>query len=349
MDNKEKLLQLERSDLPFCAFSLPGSKEINIILQRDADVESPRPEGMVMAPYIAHEENPTIYIRPDFLGPLNTLDLFDYEYMHFEDSGYGVELYPRASRAAYLERCEDLVDRLRSGEGEKAVLSIVDPRPYNGTYTDIFLQAAADYEKAFVYFLQAPGVYTGIGASPEVLLERQEDTCRSMSLAGTRRKGGEPWTDKEREEQDIVTRYILEELTDAGIEDIEYSDAYDDEAGPLVHLRSDILFRTDKNDREVLDILHPTPAVCGQPLDKAKALIAELEEHDRRYYTGYIGISGGRFSRYFVNLRCIEKKDYYALCYAGGGITASSEPESEWQELVNKLEVMGRFLPEYRD
>ncbi len=349
MDNKEKLLQLEQSDLPFCAFSLPDSKDIHIILQRDDDVESPRPEGLVMAPFKEQEDSPTIYIRPDFLGPIDDLDLFDFEYMHFEDSGYGVDLYPRASRSAYLERCEEMVDRLKSGEAKKAVLSVMDPRPYNGTYTDIFLQAANDYEKAFVYFLQAPGIYTGIGASPEVLLERQGDNCRTMSLAGTRKKGGEDWTDKEREEQDIVTQYILEELSGAGIDDLEYSDAYDAEAGPLIHLRSDILFRTEMNDKEVLNILHPTPAVCGQPLKEAKALISELEDHDRRYYSGYIGISGDRFSRYFVNLRCLEKKDYYALCYAGGGITASSDPESEWQELVNKLEVMGRLLPQYRD
>lgn len=349
MDNREKLLQLERSDLPYCAFSLPDSAEIHIIIQRDSDVETPRPEGLVMAPFTEHEDNPTIYIRPDFLGPIEALDLFDFEYMHFEDSGYGVELFTRASRSAYLESCEELVERLKSGDAKKTVLSIMDPRPYNGTYTDIFLEAAKDYQKAFVYLLQAPGVYTGVGASPEVLLEREGDNCRTMSLAGTRRKGGEPWDEKEREEQDIVTRHILEGLSEAGIDDLEFSDPYDDEAGPLIHLRSDILFKTEKNDRAVLDILHPTPAVCGQPTRVARELIGEYEEHDRRYYTGYIGISGGRFSRYFVNLRCIEKRDYYALCYAGGGITASSVPESEWQELVNKLEVMGRFLPEYRD
>lgn len=349
MENKEKLLQLERSDLAFCAFSLPDSKDIHIIVQGDSDVERPLSEGLVMAPFTESEEHPILYIRPDYLGTLSELDLFSFDYMHFEDSGYGVEPLPRASRSAYLETCSDLIDRLRAGEAEKAVLSIVDPRPYNGTYTDIFLEANKDYSKAFVYFMQAPGVYTGVGASPEILLERTEAQARTMSLAGTRKKGGEEWTDKEREEQDIVTRYILEQLDEQGVEDLSYTEPYDAEAGPLVHLRSDIYFKPTSADTELLSALHPTPAVCGQPLEAAQHLIAEHESHDRAYYTGYIGIAGARFSRFFVNLRCIQKQDYYALCYAGGGITASSDPEDEWQELVNKLEVMGRFIPQYRD
>lgn len=349
MDNKEKLIQLERSNLAFCAFSLPDSKDIHIMVQGDEDVETAKSEGIVMAPFEVSEENPTIYIRPDYLGTLKDLNLLQFDYLHFEDSGYYVEPILPISREDYLDRCQDLIDKLKDGEAEKAVLSIVDAKPYNATYTDIYLKSVEDYSKAFVYFLHAPGVFTGIGASPEVLLERQGEACQTMSLAGTRQKGGKPFEEKEREEQDIVTQYILKRLTEEGVADIQYSDAYEHEAGPLVHLRSDIIFRTEKSDTEILNALHPTPAVCGQPLEAARELIRQAEEHDRRYYSGYIGIQGKEFSRYFVNLRCIEKKDYYALCYAGGGITPSSEPVSEWMELLNKLEVMGRFIPAYHD
>lgn len=349
MNDREKLIQLERSNLPFCAFSMPDSKDINIMVQGDEDVEKVKTEGIVMAPFQESAENPTIYIRPDFLGSLGDLNLLQFDYVHFEDSGYFVEPILPVSRQEYLDRCEELIEKLKDGQAKKAVLSIVDAKPYNATYTDIYLQAVKDYSKAFVYFLHAPGIFTGIGASPEVLLERQGTACQTMSLAGTRHKEGNPFEDKEREEQDIVTRYILDRLTEQGFQDIQYSDAYEHEAGPLFHLRSDIVFRTERRDKDILNALHPTPAVCGQPLEAARNLIREFEEHDRRYYSGYIGIQGVEFSRYFVNLRCIEKKDYYALCYAGGGITSSSKPESEWMELLNKLEVMGRFIPAYHD
>jgi isochorismate synthase len=282
-----------------------------------------------MAPFEVTEECPVIYIRPDFLGSLDEVNLLQFNYLHFEDSGYLVEGLQPAWRDAYVETCEQLIARLKDGEAEKVVLSVVDAKPYNATYTDLFLSSVKDYTKAFVYLLHAPGTFTGIGASPEILLE--------------------PWTDKEKEEQDIVTRYILDRLAEEGVDDMQYSEPYDEEAGPLVHLRSDIVFKTDLKDTEILNLLHPTPAVCGQPLEAARSLIHELEEHQRRYYTGYIGIAGEHASRYYVNLRCMEKKDYYALCYAGGGVTASSDPVKEWQEVINKLEVMGRFIPTYND
>ncbi|NNC83578.1 MAG: chorismate-binding protein [Flavobacteriales bacterium] len=349
MDNREKLIQLERSNLPFCAFALPDSSDVVVMVQGDEDFESEKPEGMVMAPYEESEDCPTIYIRPDFLGTMDELNLSQFDYVHFEDSGYLVENMQPAWREGYLDTCEQLIDRLQAGEAEKVVLSVMDPRPYNAIYTDLFLKAVKDYPKAFVYLLHAPGTFTGMGASPEVLLERQGAQCRTMSLAGTKKKEGEEWTVKEREEQEIVTRYILEQLDQGQVSDLQYSEPYDEEAGPLVHLRSDILFQTERSDREILDLLHPTPAVCGQPLEAAKRLISELEEHDRRYYTGYIGFAGAQVSRYFVNLRCMEKKDYYAICYAGGGVTSSSDPVDEWQEVINKLEVMGRFIPTYHD
>ncbi|NND95365.1 MAG: chorismate-binding protein [Flavobacteriales bacterium] len=349
MDSREKLIQLERSNLPFCAFSLPDSNEINIILQADEDFESEKSAGMVMAPFEESADCPIIYIRPDYLGSIEDLNLSLFDYLHFEDSGYLVDGLQPAWREGYIDTCEQLIERLKAGQAEKVVLSVLDPRPYNAVYTDLFISSVKDYTKAFVYFLHAPGTFTGIGASPEVLLERSGDQCRTMSLAGTKKTGGQPWAEKEKEEQEIVTRYILNRLAEEGVEDIQYSDPYDEEAGPLVHLRSDILFRTLKKDNDILSALHPTPAVCGQPLEAARSLIHELEEHERRYYTGYIGIAGAQSSRYFVNLRCMEKKDYYALCYAGGGVTASSDAVSEWQEVINKLEVMGRFIPTYND
>jgi isochorismate synthase len=86
---------------------------------------------------------------------------------------------------------------------------------------------------------------------------------------------------------------------------------------------------------------HPTPAVCGVPLQKAKEVIAELEPHKRSYYTGYLGIvSPNKELNLFVNLRCLQVLPNRLALYLGGGITANSNAEKEWAETNFKAETL---------
>ena len=78
--------------------------------------------------------------------------------------------------------------------------------------------------------------------------------------------------------------------------------------------------------------MHPTPAVCGFPKEFCKEAISEFEDHSRSFYAGYIKVETDETIQYFVNLRCAEIFQNAALLYVGGGITADSSPEKEWQE-----------------
>ena len=87
--------------------------------------------------------------------------------------------------------------------------------------------------------------------------------------------------------------------------------------------------------------LHPTPAVCGLPKNLADDFIRLKEKHERKYYTGYLGPwKLNQQVDLFVNLRCMEVTDDEFILYAGGGITAHSIPEKEWEETNQKAATL---------
>ncbi len=96
---------------------------------------------------------------------------------------------------------------------------------------------------------------------------------------------------------------------------------------------------------DLLKRLHPTPAVCGLPKEKAYRFIQENEGYDRQYYSGFIGwLEPEGKSDLYVNLRCMNILSDRLVLYAGSGLLLSSEPESEWQETEAKMQTMRRLL-----
>ncbi|WP_330237777.1 isochorismate synthase DhbC [Streptomyces sp. NBC_00525] len=84
--------------------------------------------------------------------------------------------------------------------------------------------------------------------------------------------------------------------------------------------------------------LHPTPAVCGTPTDRARQVLAETEPFDRGYFTGMVGwgdASGD--GEWVVTIRCAEAEERTLRLYAGAGIVAASEPEAETAETAAKF------------
>jgi isochorismate synthase len=93
--------------------------------------------------------------------------------------------------------------------------------------------------------------------------------------------------------------------------------------------------------------LHPTPAVCGVPKSEALNFIIANENYTRTYYTGYFGeLNIQNASELFVNLRCMQfiKNKSQLEIYVGGGITAQSNSEKEYEETVSKAQIMKRIL-----
>ncbi|MGB0949784.1 MAG: chorismate-binding protein, partial [Marinirhabdus sp.] len=102
-----------------------------------------------------------------------------------------------------------------------------------------------------------------------------------------------------------------------------------------------------KNVQQLIFALHPTPAVCGTPTGAAKNFIAANENYQREFYTGYLGLIGATRSALFVNIRCMKIAGGTASVYAGGGITAQSDPEREWRETQHKMQAVLQLLADF--
>jgi isochorismate synthase len=138
--------------------------------------------------------------------------------------------------------------------------------------------------------------------------------------------------------------YIEELLFRYQISDYDRKGPFTAQAGNIVHLKTRYkisLKQLKGKIGKLIADLHPTPAVCGLPRNKSYELIRKTEKHDRSFYAGFLGpwnISGE--SKLFVNLRCAAIYNKKMNLYIGGGLTAESKVESEWEETVRKSQTL---------
>ncbi len=233
--------------------------------------------------------------------------------------------------------------------------------------TNIFDKLCETYPTAFVSVVSLPHLgVVWVGASPEILVSQDaKGIFRTMALAGTQsaydnngnliRPSEAMWRQKEIEEQSFVTRYIINCLKKIRVREFEEEGPKTVIAGNLMHLRTDIIIDTVEINfpqlaTVMLDLLHPTSAVCGMPKAPATDFILANEGYDREFYSGYLGpvnvqsSSTAAESHIFVNLRTMKLQNNTATLYAGCGITADSNPEKEWNETEMKTQTLGRVL-----
>lgn len=246
-----------------------------------------------------------------------------------------------ATREEHIAKIEKAIDQIRLRDLRKVVISRKEVVDADISITDTFLKLNATYSNAIVYALFVDG-QMWMGATPETLLTTDEHALYTMALAGTRKPDGPAFTEKEFDEQEAVTDSIREVLMMNGASKIVCKGPRPVKAGPVEHLLTQIeaSLPASRQPSDWAKLLHPTPAVCGQPKDDALSIISELENYDRSLYAGYIGWVSSENSRFYVNLRCMQVGQKHVALYAGGGITAQSNAESEWEETVNKLQTL---------
>jgi isochorismate synthase len=207
----------------------------------------------------------------------------------------------------------------------------------------LFLKLEELYPAAFVYLLSLPGCGIWAGATPELLFEKTGETAGTVALAGTKvhQNTKIEWSDKELHEQEVVSRYIEEVLTKNGVQFCR-TGPETSHAGHLAHLKTVYRFPAGSAfPANLITDLHPTPAVCGFPADKAIEAILRNERIDRAYYTGYLGpVDQEGETRLFVNLRCLHVEGKKLILFAGGGLTEGSEVNREWEETEQKTRTL---------
>ncbi|QOW11791.1 hypothetical protein Q73A0000_16185 [Kaistella flava (ex Peng et al. 2021)] len=273
----------------------------------------------------------------DFNGNINEVSLDEFSGNQiFSDTVPSVlNNFKEENEIDYLEKITQVINFAKENDLSKLVISrrkLVDFSNDKINLSQTFLNLSQSYPNAFVYLFVKNGK-CWIGAFSEVLgkFNKKTSEFETMSLAGTI-PVNEDWTNKEIEEQQPVTDYIANILKDYSVE-INQSETYDHPSGNIKHLRTDFKAKIDREDLEkVISELHPTPAVCGFPKEFCRNAISEFENYSRSFYAGYIKVETDETIQYFVNLRCAEFFKNAALLYVGGGITADSSPDKEWQE-----------------
>ncbi|MFT5821912.1 MAG: isochorismate synthase [Crocinitomix sp.] len=249
------------------------------------------------------------------------------------------------SKAAYLAKFESLQMAIASGKFKKVILSRTKTVFTEHDALTIFDLLNKHYPNTLNYVISNAELGTWIGATPELLLSVEDLHLKTMSLAGTKMPN-ETWSEKEFEEQQLVTDTILKGLRHIQCKNILIDGPKNIQAGKIEHLLTSI--KAELNQKidwsAVLMQLHPTPAVCGIPTEEARKFIPTLESYDREFYTGFIGILSKNKKDFYVNLRCMQLFDKSAKLYIGGGITAQSNGEAEWNETERKAETLASVL-----
>jgi isochorismate synthase len=199
-----------------------------------------------------------------------------------------------------------------------------------------------------------------IGASPELLVRRSGASASTVALAGSTRRSSDPAvddhlgeqllrSDKNRREQRIVAERIVRALRPHAVWVEAGADPEIVKVANIQHLATAVIAQLaePRSAIELAGMLHPTPAVGGEPWLAAATAIAELEQMDRGWYAGPVGwMDATEDGEFCVALRSAVLRDREAHLFAGVGVVAGSDPAAELAETEVKLQALLPLIAE---
>ncbi len=246
-------------------------------------------------------------------------------------------------------------ERIAAGEIDKVVLA-----------REVQVHAPVPHDPAAVFGVLRdafPSCYVGcagrgdaafLTASPELLIRREGQRASTVALAGSTRRSADPAVDdhlgerlmrseKDREEQAIVARRIQRILKPHSIWVTAPEEPSVVRIANIQHLATPVRAQLHRpiGALDLAGLMHPTPAVGGEPRERAERLIPELEALDRGWYAGPLGwTDASEDGEFCVALRCALLRGAEAHCYAGVGVVRDSDPAAELAETEIKLEAL---------
>ncbi len=262
-------------------------------------------------------------------------------------------------REAWLTSVAVIAGEVRAGAYEKAVLASTQQLASDAPISvgRALARLRAGYPDCHV-FTMTEGDTTFFGASPELLVSLLDGRVRALGLAGSAPRGETPEEDarigeallasgKDRIEHEAVVRAIRERLGPLTEDLVAPNQPELRRLRNIQHLSTEISARV-RPGTGLLDLvqrLHPTPAVCGWPADRARAVITEHETFDRGWYAGPIGwVDAAGDGEFAVALRSAVVSGGRAWLFAGNGIMGDSIPESELSEVQLKFRPLSEAL-----
>ncbi|MFB6220723.1 MAG: isochorismate synthase MenF [Halolamina sp.] len=256
------------------------------------------------------------------------------------------------TEAEWTDQVEAAIDRIESGELRKVVLAVALAVTLETEVTvpDALERLRRSYPDCFRFLVQPTEEAGFFGVPPERLVRLQGREAHTDALAGSVARGDTPEEDaqlaasllnseKLQHEQGLVTEAIEKRLAPLGDVVVGEQDVL--KLANIQHLKNPISLTLDA-EAHVLDLveaLHPTPAVGGLPPAAAERTIRETETFERGWYASPIGwFDSAGDGEFAVGIRSAVAGGRRATLFAGNGIVADSEPDAEWEEISLKYE-----------
>ena len=262
------------------------------------------------------------------------------------------------TKSDYAKILSKVFDLISSNKLHKVVISRLvtlkfknKPPPYKLLEK---LQNSSVNTTVFGWFPSAGASF--IGSSPENLYKRKGRKIYTHAIAGTTAKGSSDneekeltdqltQSEKDLEEFNFVTEFLDDRLR-CLCESHTKSDLKVISTSTVQHLckEFDGFLKKNSSDLDIIEKLHPTPAMGGLPQKEAKDSINALEPYNRGYYSSVLGWFSENFADALVGIRSASISDNTLSLYSGGGIVKDSNIESEWNELELKISQFLKIL-----
>ncbi len=269
-------------------------------------------------------------------------------------------------RAAWEDAVEKCLEAIRSGRVSKVVLARTMDVETSVDPVDLVMHLWEMNRGSHVFLFEPTPGAALVGAAPETIATLRDGVFHATAVAGSIGRGANPReqaelatrllaSDKDRNEQ----RFVVDDLV-ARLGAVAHQIRTDPQPHVLTlpriqHLETEIRASVPSGTSvlDLLRLLHPTPAVCGQPRDSALAVLAEEERFERGWYAGPVGWFDAEGNGIFAPaLRtAVRSGDVWRL-FAGAGIVEGSVPALEWEEtgmkfasVLEALRAAGADLP----
>ena len=271
-----------------------------------------------------------------------------------EEAGY--EEADDTAISDYRQLLHEAVEAVNSGELKKVVVARQVRNDYCPAPEDVISRLCERGDSSTVFaFTSANDKNTTAssvfaGASPELLAEKSGDCFSSLALAGSKplHEADLLLSDpKEIAEHQYVVDHMHLRLEETGAELTPTDQPEVLRLANIAHLASRVSGKTPDSILELVEVLHPSPAVAGVPTNAALEFLDRHESFDRGWYAGPVGwLTPDGEGRFFVALRSILINPDECILFAGSGIVDGSCPEKEEQETWLKLQTaMETLLP----
>ncbi|MFN8437212.1 MAG: chorismate-binding protein [Cytophagales bacterium] len=354
------LLNLAKAECySLAAWKSPHEDTIHVIVCKkpskfETNFISQKLEGFCFVPFETSETHKTLWFAKEYYLNSEGTDQetnfkINLELVPSKTEEFKIKPISKVNNSTYSDLVSVALPLLKNNLLKKVVLAQKQDYELISCDEVALFENLCSSTKGFCNLVYTPEHEIQIGASPEILVSEENHIFKTIALAGTQKAenisdiNAATWTHKEIEEQALVSRYIIECFKKIRLREYDDIGPKTVQAGNLLHLKTEFFVNTVEVNfpnltSTMLELLHPTSAICGMPLEFAKQFIKNHENFERGYFCGYLGsVNIDQKTNIYVNIRCLHIKNKMVSFFAGAGITEDSIPEKEFAETNNKI------------